>query len=203
MSGSREGQIGMLDVALNFLTTELNSYLVARGARTATDEIGKVEVGRLVDDAGKWSIKDDHIGASLIHIEEDRVMKSQLPEAVLVGGRHVILEPKLKLNLHVLFAAKFQKYDEGLRSISLVLSYFQSHHIFTPETHSGLDTRIERLTAELQSLSYEQLNKVWAFIGGKQLPSAIYKVRMIALQDAEPKTVESPLSQIETTVTTQ
>lgn len=190
----------MLDVALNFLTAELNSYLVARGARKATDEIGKVEVGKLVDDAGKWAIKDDHVGASLIHIEEDRVMKAHLPEAVVAGGRHIVLEPRLKLNLHVLFAAKFQKYDEGLRLLSLVLTYFQSHPIFTPDAYPGLDARIERLTVELQSLSFEQLNQVWAFIGGKQLPSAIYKVRMVSLQDPEPRSVEPPLTEIGTTI---
>jgi len=190
----------MLDVALNFLTAELNSYLVARGARKTTDEIGKVEVGRLVDDAGKWAIKDDHVGASLIHVEEDRVMKSHLPEAVLAGGRHVVLEPRLKLNLHVLFAAKFQKYDEGLRSLSHVLTYFQSHPTFAPDGYPGLDARIERLTVELQSLTFEQLNQVWAFIGGKQLPSAIYKVRMIALQDAEPRSIQPPLTEVQTTL---
>jgi hypothetical protein len=190
----------MLDVALNFLTAELNSYLLARGARNTTDEIGKVEIGRLVDDAGKWAIKDDHVGAALIHLEEERVMKSHLPETALSGGRHVVLEPRLKLNLHVLFAAKFQKYNEGLRSLSLVLTYFQSHPTFTPDTYPGLDARIERLTVELQSLSYEQVNQVWAFIGGKQLPSAIYKVRMIALQDAEPKAVEQPVHQVQTTL---
>jgi hypothetical protein len=191
----------MLDVALNFLTAELNAYLVARGARKATDEIGKVEVGKLVDDAGKWAINDDHIGVSLIHLEEDRVMKSQLPEAILSGGRQVLLEPRLKLNLHILFAAKFQKYDEGLRSLSLVLTYFQSHPTFTPDTYSGLDPRIERLAVELQPLGYEQLNQIWTFVGAKQLPSAIYRVRMVALQDLEPTAVAPPLSEIQTAVT--
>ena len=190
----------MLDVVLNFLTAELNSYLVARGARKPTDAIGKVEVGKPVDDAGKWAIKDDHIGASLIHIEEERVIKSHLPETVMVGGRNVVLEPKLRLNLHVLFAAKFQKYDEALRSLSLVLTYFQSHPTFTPDSYPGLDPRIERLTVELQSLTFEQLNQVWAFVGGKQLPSAIYKVRLIALQDVEPKAVTPPVTEIHTAV---
>jgi hypothetical protein len=190
----------MLDVALNFLTAELNSYLVARGARTGTDEIGKVEVGRIVDDAGKWAIKDDHVGAALIHIEEERVLRGQLPETIVSNGKHIVLEPKLKLNLHVLFAAKFQKYDEGLRSLSLVLTFFQSHPTFTPDAHPGLDARIERLTVELLSLSYEQLNQVWAFLGAKHLPSAIYKVRMVALQDSAPATVQEPLSEIKTTI---
>jgi hypothetical protein len=188
----------MLDVALNFLTGELNTYLVARGARSATDEIGKVEVGRLVDDAGKWAIKDDHIGASLIHIEEDRVMKSHLPEAILADGKHLLLEPRLKLNLHVIFAAKFQKYDEGLRSLSLVLTYFQSHPTFAAGVYPGLDSRIERLSVELQSLSYEQLNQIWAVIGGKHLPSALYKIRMVALQDTEPTAIQRQVAAIQT-----
>lgn len=190
----------MLDVALTFLTAELNSYLVARGATKADEEFGKVELGRLVDDTGKWAIKDDHVGAALIQLEEDRILKSHLPETVTAGGRHVVLEPRLKLNLHVLFAAKFQKYEEGLRSLSSVLTFFQSHPAFTPDSHPALDPRVERLTAELQTLSYEQLNQVWAYIGGKHLPSAIYKVRMVALQDAAPRAVEQPLSQIGTTV---
>lgn len=190
----------MLDVALNFLTTELNSYLVARGARKATDEIGKVEIGRLVDEGGKWAIPDDHIGATLIHIDEERVMRGQLPETVLSGGKQVVLEPKLKLNLHVLFAAKFQKYVEGLRSLSLILTYFQSHPTFTSDSYAGLDSRIERLTVELQSLTFEQLNQVWAYLGAKHLPSAIYKVRMICLQDTAPTTVQQPLSEIQTSL---
>lgn len=186
----------MLDVALNFLAAELNGYLVARGARKATEELGRVEVGRLVDDAGKWAITDDRIGAALIHIEEERVMRAQLPETVLSGGKHIVLEPKLKLNLHVLFASKFQKYDEALRSLSHVLTFFQSHPVFTTDSYPGLDPRIERLTVELQSLSFEQLNQVWAFLGAKHLPSAIYKVRMVALQDTAPADVQQPVSEL-------
>jgi hypothetical protein len=189
----------MLDVALNFLTKELNTYLSSRGGAN----LGAVVVGRLVDDAGKWAILDDQIGATLINLEEDRILKSQVPESVYTGGRQVILEPKLKLNLYVIFAAKFQNYDQGLRHLTLVLTYFQSHPTFTPEAYPGLDSRIERLTAELQSLSYEQLNQVWAFIGGKYLPSAIYKIRMVALQDTAPKTVEKPISEIDTTIFAQ
>lgn len=193
----------MIDVALNFLTAELNSFLLTRGARKATDEVGKVEVGRLVDDGGKWAIKDDHIGVALLNIEEERVLKGQMPETVYSNGKHVVVEPRLRLNLHVIFAAKFQRYDESLRTLSLVLTFFQSHPTFTPATYPGLDAQIERLTVELQSLTYEQVNQIWAFVGGKQLPSAIYRVRMIGLQDVEPKSIAQPVSRTETTLVAQ
>lgn len=193
----------MIDVALTFLTAELNSYLLARGARKATDEVGKVDVARLVDDGGKWAVKDDHVGLALLNIEEERVFKGQLPETVYSNGKHVVLEPRLRLNLHVIFAAKFQRYDESLRSLSLVLRFFQSHPTFTTATHPGLDPQIERLTVELQSLTYEQINQIWAFVGAKQLPSAIYKVRMVTLQDVEPKAISLPVTRAETALISQ
>jgi len=126
-------------------------------------------------------------------------MRAQLPETITSAGKHVVLEPKLKLNLHVLFAAKFQKYDEGLRSLSLVLTFFQSHLTFTNSAYPGLDPRIERLAVELQSLSYEQLNQVWAYLGAKHLPSAIYKIRLVALQDVAPVAVQQPVAELTAT----
>jgi hypothetical protein len=42
----------MLDLAVTFLVSELNSYLVAR---PGTD-FGAADVGPIVDDVGKWAI---------------------------------------------------------------------------------------------------------------------------------------------------
>ncbi|HWM89796.1 MAG TPA: DUF4255 domain-containing protein [Thermoanaerobaculia bacterium] len=181
----------MLDVALKFLVKELGSYLLLRTGVS----FGEPDLCRIVDDSGKWAVPEDRIGASLINIEEERAVKSQLPEATYVNGRNVVLQPALNLNLHVLFAANFKRYDEALRYLSYVLTYFQSHLLFTPTQYPGLDPRIGKLSAELQSLTYEQVNQIWAFLGGKQLPSALYKVRMLTLQDAG-QTIEAPVAQL-------
>lgn len=182
----------MLDVVLKFLVKEVNTYLVARTG----DAFGEVQVCRLVDDGGKWAVKEDHLAATVINVEEERTLKSQTREVAFVNGRHVLMEPNLKLNLHVMFAAYFQQHDVALRYLSLVLTFFQAHPTFSRDAFPGLDPRIERVSAELQTLSYEQLNQVWAFIGGKQLPSALYKVRMVVLQDEEPAAVRLPITTI-------
>ena len=111
-----------------------------------------------------------------------------------------MLEPEIKLNLHVMFAANFKQYDTALKYISYVLMYFQSHHYFSSEEYPALDERIGKLTMELQSLSYEQLNQVWAFIGGKQLLSVIYKVRMVILQDEAQMAIQPPITIINTQI---
>jgi hypothetical protein len=186
----------MLDVALTFLVKEVNSFLLTRTGSS----FGEVELGRLVDDSGKWAVKEDHLGLATINIEEERTLKSHLPEFTQVNGRHVVLAPQLRLNVHVMVVANFKHYDQALRYLSFVLTYFQSHQVFTPAQYPGLDPRLEKLAPELQSLTYEQLNQVWAFVGGKQLPAAIYKIRLVSLQDQEQATVARPLSEVETTI---
>jgi hypothetical protein len=183
----------MLDVALKFLAKELNSYLLSRTGSS----FGEVEIGRLVDDTGKWAVKEDHLGAALVNVEEERTLRSQRPETVLVNGSQVVLEPPLKLNLHVIFAASFQRYDHALHYLSHVLTFFQARPVFTQDRYPDLDPQIERLTAELLSLGYEQLNQLWAFIGGKHLPSAVYKIRLVTLQDVEPAAVQPPITSVE------
>jgi len=109
----------MLDVALKFLTKQLNTYLLSRTGSA----FGEVEIGRLVDDSGKWAVKEDHVGAALINVEEERTLRGQRPETVFVNGANVVLEPALKLNLHVLLAANFQQYDQALHYLSHVLTF--------------------------------------------------------------------------------
>jgi hypothetical protein len=180
----------MLDLALKFLTKELNSFLLVRTG----SPFGEAELGRLVDDAGKWAIKEDQLGISLIHVEEERILKAQMPERTLLNGQHVVLAPPLRINLHIMVAANFKRYEEALRYLALVLTYFQSHPSFTSDRYPGLDPRLEKLNLELLSLGYEQLNQIWAFIGAKQLPSVVYKVRMVVLQDPE-QMIAAPVSQ--------
>ena len=191
----------MLDIALKFLTAELNTYLSTQ--MTSTPE-GVVRMSKLVDEAGKYAFENS-IVASIINIEEDRIFKSQTPDRIYTNGQHIVLEPELKLNLHVIFAANFEvkNYDQALKYISYVLMFFQSHPAFTSVEYPALDPSIEKLTIELQSLSYEQLNQVWAFIGAKQLPSVIYKVRMVSLQSMVPTVIQPPITEIYTNLHSQ
>ena len=186
----------MLDTVLNFFTDELNAYLQAR-----TGVIGDVvALSPVVDDDGKYAIDPNSIGVHLINIDEDLTSKEQLPSAVSQGGQHVLLEPRLNLNLYVMFTANYSLYDQALKYTSHILTFFQSHRLFTPEKYPSLDRKMKRLTVELQNLTYDQLNQIWAFIGAKQLPSIIYRVRVLGLQDEEQTDVRPPITIVDTRV---
>ena len=190
----------MLDVVLQFLKDQLNTYLLTQ---TGSNSLGVVTLSKLVDEAGKYAFDEGAVAATIINIEEERTFKAQLPEYTYVNGQHIVLEPELKLNLYILFAANFRLYDQALKFISYVLTYFQSHSSFIFDSYPTLDPHIQKLTVELQSLSYEQLNQIWAFIGGKQLPSVIYKIRMVALQDEIQTAIQPSLSTINTNLRSQ
>jgi len=182
----------MIDVALQFLKAELDTFLFTR---TGSDRV-TVKLTSVVDAAGKYFEPEDSIGASVINIEEERTVKAHLPQTTYLNGQHVVSPPELRLNLYVLFAANFKVYEEALKNLSYVLTYFQSHPAFTQSEFPGLDLRIEKLLLELQSPSFEQWNQIWGCNGGKQLPSIIYKVRMVILQPDAPSGIRAPITTI-------
>jgi hypothetical protein len=186
----------MLDVALQFLRDQLNTYLLTR---TGSDTV-KVKLSKVVDEAGKYAFDQETIGASIINIEEERTVKTHLPEYIYMNGQHVIKDPDLKLNLYVMFAANFKVYEEALKYLAHVLIYFQSQPSFSGEEFPDLDPGLAKLTLELQSPGYEQLNQIWAFIGGKQLPAAIYKVRMVILEPEAVSEIRPPLTKLGTVI---
>lgn len=190
----------MLDIAVTFLADELNSYLRKRGALTQQEDL--VVPSPLVNDKGEWQVAEGKIGLTIINIEEERVLREQVPDQVYLKGNHIVIQPALKLNLTVLFSARQSaapgSYKNSLNFLSHVLTFFQAHPSFSADNSPGLDSRIVKLNADLLSCTPEQLNQTWAYLGSKYLPSAIYRLRMVTLQDSEPKAINKPVSAMNT-----
>jgi len=183
----------MLDVALSFLADEFNAYLLRR---TGSATLGQVVPGALLDDKGALAIPNGTVALSLVNIEEERVLREQAPARVSVGGREMLLQPELKLNLTLLFAARMTDYPTTLKALSNVLTFFQSHPAFSAEDHPALDPRIGRIVMELYSVTPETLNQIWASLGAKYQPSVLYRARLVTIQDREPLLSGPPVTDI-------
>ncbi len=182
----------MIDVALKFLRDAFNSHL---GRRIGAG-FGELEIGPVTDDKGSWVITKNSLCLTVFQIEEERSTRAQLPQRVMVDGRDVSLPPPLGINLVVLVSAHFEQYTEGLRLLALVLSYFQAHPLFTPAEHPAMPSGIERLALELVNYGPEQTNQMWACLGAKHLPSVVYRLRLLFLQDVEPLASGAPITDI-------
>lgn len=166
--------------ALSFLKNQLNSYLKFQ----LGDEYGDTafisnpvgQDGSAVADTG------DRILLTLTNVEEERIGRTQSPPVKSINGREVRVSPDIKLNLYILIIANRNKYEESLKFISHVITFFQGKNVFTSQNSPDLDPQISKLIAELSTVSYEQLNNLWGAIGAKYMPSVLYKVRMLTVQ---------------------
>jgi Pvc16 N-terminal domain len=130
--------------------------------------------------AGNVNLRDGVI-LTVVNIEEERTLKNQ-SVYVREGAEMKKQRPAIHLNLNILFSAGDNDYLMALRRIDRILVFFQQNNVFIPT--SG---RVERVTVELVSLSFEQQNHLWGILGSRQLPSVLYKLRLVMIQESEQK----------------
>ena len=172
----------MIDQVLTFLNTQLDSYL-----RQKLDPLNSHSFIELVNIAWNDSDSSGNAAASnafitLVNIEEDKISKS--PENYVRQDNNAIYKnPKIYLNLYVLFAVNLSTYAESLKRLSLIIQFFQYQTVFTPLGSPGLPQGVEKLIVDLNTLSFQDMNNLWGILGSKYLPSVMYKLRMISISE--------------------
>lgn len=86
-----------------------------------------------------------------------------------------------------MMAANFtgSKYPEALKFLSSIISFFRKNRVINRQTTPEMDTRIEKLILDIENLSIQDLSNLWGFLGGKYLPSILYRVRMVAFDSED------------------
>ena len=130
----------------------------------------------------------EDIVITLLRIEEETSRKQQSPFRYAVderdGKKKVVsknVNPDVCLNLYVLITSHAQKYDTALAQISDVI-YWMNNINYRDDSN---EISANGLHVELQSLTTEQHNSMWQTLGGKMVPSVVYKVRMVTITAAE------------------
>jgi len=183
----------MIHTSLEFLTHELNEYLMLKTG--TSDE--RIFMTNVANDEGVV-IPGKSLGLSLINIEEERTFKEQKATSVNIDGDVVRRNSEIKMNLYILITANFQEdngseesnskpaYLDGLKQLSYVISFFQAKNVFNAANSpsmAGFDSEIKRLIVELYSYDFDQLNNFWSVLGTNYLPSVLYKVRSVRFQE--------------------
>ncbi len=137
-----------------------------------------VVLSHLVSQDGSTPINaENKMVCSLLSIEQDRMNLNAAPSA------RVVKNPPIHLNAYLLFAANFNanNYVESLRVLSGLMAFFQGKQVFTPQNTPGLQNSLDKLTIEISNVELRDLSNLWGAIGAKQLPSILYKLRMISI----------------------
>ncbi|MBD8082309.1 Pvc16 family protein [Chryseobacterium caseinilyticum] len=141
---------------------------------------------------------------SIVNIEEDRTMKNQTVYFKDTENPDQISRfknPTQYFVLSLMFASYnkvMNKYLDGIDKLNNILVYFQQHNSFhyknddteliTLESFSQKSEsekeNYQTVTMEMVSLSTEQLNQMWSYLGSKYMPSVLYKMRLCTIQES-------------------
>ena len=182
----------MIKQAIEFILELMNLYITPASSDDAVVP-GNIALLDAYNDASA-DLLTNKVVASVINIQQEATLRN-LPRkkpGVSDSGDPVAIaqSPPIYLNLYLLFSANNTKYEDALFYISEVISFFQIEPSFRPNAFPALVPkypdlqRIEMMTAELYSTTFEELNQIWGVLGGKYVPSALYKLRLIPIQAA-------------------
>lgn len=174
----------MIDAAVNVLATQLNDALklnsnVAHNIARASNLFE--QNGNVVADI------DNSLVLFLVNVVKDTFPYTNAPERNSTSGRHVDSRPAVYMTLSVMVAANFsgRHYTDALKYLSQAISFFRLNPVFDRKSVPDMDARIERLFLDIENLGITDLSNLWGILGGKYVPSILYKVRMITFDSQE------------------
>lgn len=122
----------------------------------------------------------------LLNIEQETSQRSADPYLRTPGESNLRrLQPEIRLNLYVLFVARFKVYEQGLNQLSLVIRFLLTHRALDHDNTPGLSTQIDKLVLELVTMPLSEQNEIWSALRASYQPSVLFRVRMVVFRDAE------------------
>lgn len=194
----------MIDTALVLLRNELLNFLLGKDpANVVIDNIG------LLETPGGNTLTEN-IVITLVNIEEESALKNQSPLKRPFTLNAVYRTPPVFLNLYILFTCNYSgdHYQLALKRLSYIIQFVQSRNSFSTSGTAAAST-IDltqpgvtdlKFTLELYTLTFEQINHLWGSLGGRQVPFAMYKMRLVAITDNSIIRTVPLIEEIETNV---
>lgn len=211
----------MIAEAVAFLREELSRYLLANlKSDTLLKQGDNIILGNVaaLESDTEGNLKNKVL-ISLVNIEEESTLKNNKNYLRNpLNNSLEYLQPPVYLNLYLLFSATLPEtsdigndYETALRRLATVIEFFQAKKSFSikdsPQSKFATTAENEaenaseqtnemiqeelRLLPELYTLTFEQINHLWGSLGGKQVPFAMYKVRLVKIQSRY--TLDAPL----------
>lgn len=171
---------------LKYITKEINWYY----SKTSAEDFARLgNISRMENSSNSTNADlQDKIILTIVNIEEEKTLKNN-PHYVKQGDVIQKRNPTLFLNLYILISCAADDYETALTKISNVIAFFQQKNVFTAENAevSFPEEHVEKIMMDVFSMNFEQINHLWGILGGKYIPSVLYKLRILPVQKSELK----------------
>lgn len=187
----------MIAHALSIVRNELDRHLVSYGSAAPAPAAPQAEIANVgeVLAGGNNGQARGRIVLSVVNMQAERTLENvpnYIRDDTALQVRYE--NAPVFLNLAILVTATHTKYTDALVALSRAILFFQHRHVFTPDNvdPSSLTTnapinaldRLEdfKLIFKLSSPTLEEVNHLWGTLGARQLPFALYWVRMLEMR---------------------
>lgn len=177
----------MIYEVLQILVTELNIYFQQQIPNVPDDIVVLDNIALADSESETANNMKNKVVVSLLTIDEESTLRN-FPNQNRVNNQTEYYNPEVNLNLYVLFSANANEYKESLLYLSKTIEFFQSKNVFTQNNSSYPDnlfiynpTDYFKFSMELYTPNFEDLNYIWGTLGGRQFPSALYKLALVTI----------------------
>ncbi|SRX54955.1 DUF4255 domain-containing protein [Aequorivita sp. CIP111184] len=188
----------MIYETLEIIKDQVSKYLELK---TADSNLVVLENVSKHDDP-EINTMNDKVVLTLLNIEEEIALKNN-PNVKFKNGETIYKNTPVNLNVFALFSVNRNTYTRSLTAVSYIIEFFQSKKIFT-QNNTTLNPSIPalenikefRFIAELYTPTFEQLNYIWGTLGGKALPSVLYKISVVKIESDTLTEKGTPITEI-------
>lgn len=192
----------MIYEALQIITDEINIFFREQGLATDEDIVVLENIALADSDHESAADMVNKVVLSLLTIDEEATLRNR-PNRILTGNKTTYQNEKVMLNLYLLFSGNRTHYKDSLRFVSLVIAFFQAKNVFT-QANTSFNRVVSpfnelgdfQFTLELYTPTFEDLNYIWGTLGGKQYPSALYKLSLVSIEHKLPVTEAAEINDL-------
>lgn len=116
---------------------------------------------------------------SLVNLKEESAMKNAAYSRVNSNTlKTEYFNPFIYMNAYLMFSSRRANYATGIGDIARVIRFLHGQNVFDA-TFDGTDFKV---VVNIYSPTFEDLNHIWAILGGKIYPSIMYIMRVSELK---------------------
>jgi hypothetical protein len=175
----------MIYPILKFLTEQLNHYIDQIKKETDGVPSPVVLLQSIVNIEESKLKEKNNLLLFMVNISEEAAMKNHPAYVIRNDDETIYKNSPVNLNVFILITAVMTNYENELRYLAHALEFFQGKMIFTRQDSVSQVEGIPddfRISLDLYSLTFEQINYLWSTLGGKQHPFVCYKVRIVEIE---------------------
>ncbi|NOQ28143.1 MAG: DUF4255 domain-containing protein [Bacteroidales bacterium] len=184
----------MIYSALNTVVFRINDYLKLK----YSNQDNRLELCNLLEQDGSLALSETNkVIATLVNIERETAAGINRKVELSAKGKHILSNPPIFINLYLLFTSVYtgKNYAEGLKFLSSIIEFLQSNIVIDHSNTPQLNKQIDKLVFEIYNMDIQNLSQLWGAIGGKYMPSVLFKVRMLTIDQENIKAELDSISQ--------